>query len=111
MTLFEVQALKGRTDMGGAVARLSSGAEMDEPGIDRDCGRGGIEPSLQELMSDPIMHLLLRRDGLPSQAVWRLVEQERERLGKTGGRPASIGITALQPPAPALFATTRGRIR
>lgn len=68
--------------MGGVLAR--PGAETDEPGIDQDWGMGGIEPPLQELMNDPIMHLLLRRDGLTSKAVWQFVEQERDRLGKTG---------------------------
>ena len=74
----------GRNPMGVAPARLASGAQMDEPGSDQDWGSGGIEPSLEELMNDPIMHLLLRRDGLTSKAVWRLVGQERDRLGKNG---------------------------
>lgn len=102
---------RGRTRMGGALARPGSGAEMDEPSIAQDWGRSGIEPALHELMNDPIMHLLLRRDGLTSEAVWRFVEQARDRLGKPDGSPASIGITASQRPAPALFATTRRRIR
>lgn len=38
------------------------------------------EPDLEELLSDPIMEYLLRRDGLTHRDVWRAVEAARDTL-------------------------------
>jgi len=35
--------------------------------------RGGIEPSLAEVLSDPIVRLVTRRDGLSPDDLWRVV--------------------------------------
>ncbi len=32
------------------------------------------EPSIQELMSDPIIHLVMRRDGLTPEIVWAVIQ-------------------------------------
>ena len=38
------------------------------------------EPALDDLLSDPIMEYLLRRDGLTRRDVWRAVETARSNL-------------------------------
>lgn len=38
------------------------------------------EPQVNELMADPILHLVLRRDRLPAQEVWRTLRHAQERL-------------------------------
>ena len=38
------------------------------------------EPALDELLSDPIVDCLLRRDGLTRHDVWRAVEAARDNL-------------------------------
>jgi hypothetical protein len=47
---------------------------------DHNWREGGIEPSLEEMMSDPIVRLVLRRDGLTSPAVVRFLWETRDRL-------------------------------
>ena len=38
------------------------------------------EPSLQEVMSDPIVHLVMRRDGLTPEDVWPVILAASEQL-------------------------------
>lgn len=38
------------------------------------------EPSIEELLSDPIIHLVMRRDGLTVAAVRRVFEDAARRL-------------------------------
>lgn len=45
-----------------------------------DWSRAGIEPSLEEVLEDPIVSLLLRRDGLTSYDVRRVTDAARRRL-------------------------------
>ena len=40
------------------------------------------EPSLVEVMSDPLVHLLMQRDGLVVEEVWPVVLEARSRLGR-----------------------------
>ena len=40
-----------------------------------------LEPSLREIMSDPIVQAVMRRDGLTCQDVWRVIEAARRRTG------------------------------
>ena len=37
------------------------------------------EPKLSELLSDPILHLLLKRDGVSLQELQSLIERARQR--------------------------------
>jgi hypothetical protein len=53
-------------------------------------GKSGIEPPLRELMNDPIMLLLLRRDGLTRAEVWAFLEGTRDRLARNGQGTASV---------------------
>lgn len=41
------------------------------------------EPTLAEVMNDPIVHLLMRRDGLAADQVWSVVLEVQSRLGRT----------------------------
>lgn len=41
-----------------------------------------IEPSLDELLTDPLLGFVLRRDGLTAQAVRREIEQARHILAR-----------------------------
>ena len=38
------------------------------------------EPSIQEVMSDPIVHLVMRRDGLTPESVWAVIQAASVKL-------------------------------
>ncbi len=38
------------------------------------------EPSIREVMSDPIVHLVMRRDGLTPEDVWPVILAASEQL-------------------------------
>lgn len=38
------------------------------------------EPSLSELVSDPIIALIMRTDGVTPQALWNVIRAARQRL-------------------------------
>lgn len=38
------------------------------------------EPHLQELLTDPIVHLVMRRDNLGPDDVWMAIDQARDAL-------------------------------
>ena len=38
------------------------------------------EPSIQEVMSDPIVHLVMRRDGLTPESVWAVIQTASVKL-------------------------------
>ena len=40
----------------------------------------GWEPHLDDLMSDPIIHLVMRRDRLSGTAVWEAIKTARAHL-------------------------------
>jgi hypothetical protein len=40
---------------------------------------GNIEPSTDDLLADPIAHLLMARDGLNPQHVYTFIEQAKRR--------------------------------
>jgi hypothetical protein len=63
----------------------------------------GIEPPLEELLDDPIAHLVMRRDGVELADVWRWVHEARARLAHTAASPAPEkrrGGAAALPPSP-----------
>jgi hypothetical protein len=55
------------------------------------------EPSLQELMGDPVVHAVLRRDGLSPQDLMGAIARARGRLS-----PALALANATVAPAPAV---------
>ncbi len=38
------------------------------------------EPSIQEVMSEPIVHLVMRRDGLTPESVWAVIQAASVKL-------------------------------
>jgi hypothetical protein len=53
---------------------------------------GNREPLLDEVLNDPIVRLVMARDGLPLEEVWVHVEAARRRLRE---RRRSVEIRAL----------------
>ena len=52
------------------------------------------EPPLEELLNDPIAHLLMARDRLRSEQVWAYVNDARRRLrGREMQEREAIAIT------------------
>ncbi|WGD30545.1 hypothetical protein AncyloWKF20_01500 [Ancylobacter sp. WKF20] len=45
------------------------------------------EPTLDEILADPIISLILRRDGLTAGAVRATLDRERRRLASRGSAP------------------------
>jgi hypothetical protein len=45
------------------------------------------EPPLSELLADPILHLLLERDGISLAELQRLIESARRKLDPAAVRP------------------------
>ncbi len=52
----------------------------------RDYAHAGAEPALEELLCDPIVQLMMRRDGVARRDVERVIEAARRRL--SGNRAA-----------------------
>jgi hypothetical protein len=48
---------------------------------------GNQEPTLEELLVDPIMHLLLARNGLTAEDMRALVDALRQKLRARSGGP------------------------
>jgi hypothetical protein len=45
------------------------------------------EPRLDELLNDPMLHVLLARDGISADELRILIERTRQRLGLVATRP------------------------
>jgi hypothetical protein len=45
------------------------------------------EPRLDELLNDPMLHMLLARDGISADELHMLIERTRQRLGLVATRP------------------------
>jgi hypothetical protein len=50
----------------------------------------GLEPTLDELLSDPIVELLMRRDRISRQDVLRAVQRARRRLDTACPPPEAL---------------------
>ncbi len=48
-------------------------------------------PSIQEVMSDPIVHLVMRRDGLTPESVWAVIQAASVKLQVKAKEVADIG--------------------
>jgi hypothetical protein len=51
----------------------SAGDAASEPWWDGDYVEGGVEPPLEELLDDPVIHLMMRADQLEPEQVRRLL--------------------------------------
>ncbi len=47
------------------------------------------EPSLEDLLSDPILEFILHRDGLTLRDVWQAVDLARARLDREIREPSA----------------------
>ncbi len=47
----------------------------------------GIEPTLEQIMADPITRLLMQSDGIEAKEVWAAVETVRHRQELAAQRP------------------------
>jgi hypothetical protein len=56
----------------------------------RDYARAGVEPALEEMLRDPIVRLVMRRDGLEPRDVRCVVVATRRRLSgdRSAGKPS-----------------------
>ena len=50
-----------------------------------DWSGAGIEPALADVMNDPLVRLVMRRDSLTPDQVWSVVNAARRRLKRTPG--------------------------
>ena len=55
-----------------------------------------IEPTITEMLDDPIIGLLMAHDGVKVEELWRLLEDARRRL-KGGKSPSMASGLAAQP--------------
>ena len=53
----------------------------------------GTEPSLEDVMLDPLVHLVMRRDGLSADAVWVALRRAQRRL-QAAESPGTLGHAA-----------------
>lgn len=69
------------------VSRVSTlrGAGGDGAG-QPDWSGPGIEPALADVMNEPIIHLIMRRDSLTPGDVWSVINAARRRLKRTAKR-------------------------
>ncbi|MGF1607777.1 MAG: hypothetical protein ACFCUQ_00160 [Kiloniellales bacterium] len=54
----------------------------------------GVEPDLTEVLSDPLVQLVMRRDGIGQEEVWQAVAQARARLAPSATRSLRIETAA-----------------
>jgi hypothetical protein len=48
------------------------------------------EPKLQDVMSDPIVHLLMHQDGFTPETVWAIIRETSARLSEQPERPVEV---------------------
>ncbi len=54
----------------------------------------GREPRIEDLMADPIVHLVMRRDGLTANQVWHWIFQAQRRLRQPKPADRRLGTAA-----------------
>jgi hypothetical protein len=62
---------------GGAAPHASAGESSSEPWWSGEYAEAGIEPPLEELLDDPVIHLMMRADHLEPEQV-RLLLTSRQ---------------------------------
>ncbi len=48
------------------------------------------EPKLQDVMSDPIVQLVMRQDGFTPETVWAIIRETSARLSEQPERPVEV---------------------
>src|ERR687892_1180814 len=66
---------------GGAVAagNASAGDASAEPWWEGEYAEAGVEPPLEELLDDPVIHMVMRADHLEPEQVRRLLAAARQQ--------------------------------
>lgn len=64
-------------DGAAAPTDVDTGGFSSRPG-ESDYAEGGVEPPLEELLDDPVMHLMMRADHLEPEQVRRLFTSGRQ---------------------------------
>lgn len=52
----------------------------------------GSEPSLRELMDDPLTQAVMRRDGLTAEEIWMAIRDAQRKLAASGSSEVHAGI-------------------
>lgn len=60
---------------------METGTDPDWNGL-QGC-KSRLEPSIHEVMSDPIIHAVMRRDGVTTAELWQVIEAVRRRAVST----------------------------
>lgn len=85
-------------DLEAALERDRAAAERGgniETGVSVGVRSPGLEPHLEDLMADPIFHLVMRSDGVSQSAVWDAIKTARAHVA--GGPGAEAVISAEEP--------------
>ncbi|WP_167730358.1 hypothetical protein [Terasakiella sp. SH-1] len=48
--------------------------------LSKKWAQSGIEPSLKEMMKDPIIELIMARDNLKTDDVWQVVQNAKQQI-------------------------------
>ena len=71
------------------------------------------EPSIEEILSEPIFQMVMARDGVTASALRRVVEETKSRLDGRQRRPARACLKTVLPQPPtddcARFGSQAGR--
>jgi hypothetical protein len=74
--------------------------------------RAGVEPRVEDLLEDPMIHLVMRRDGIGTQEVMSAVGEARHRLANPAAVVADtdrVAARCLRNPAGPDLAMTGGQ--
>ncbi|QNT68160.1 hypothetical protein [Defluviicoccus vanus] len=52
----------------------------------------GSEPSLRELMDDPLTQAVMRRDGLTAEEIWMAIRDAQRKLAAPGSSEVHAGV-------------------
>jgi hypothetical protein len=64
---------------GVASPAASAGGSSSEPWWEGEYAEAGVEPPLEELLDDPVIHLMMRADHLEPEQVRRLLTSARQQ--------------------------------
>ena len=67
-------------ERGGAAPERASAGEDSEPWWEGAYAEGGVEPPLEEVLDDPVIHLMMRADQLEPEQVRRLLISRRGQI-------------------------------
>jgi len=75
-----------------------------EAALERDRGSSTLveirpancEPNLEDLMADPIFHLVMRSDGLSQVVVWDAIKRARDHVNTGSGAEARLSVDDLR---------------